>query len=201
MVATVVPETFTLVQFDAARIRAVIEQLLPDVGLAPDVDVTVQVDEGVPMGRAEVVSVDPIVVEVEGGAFEDPKRPRQLSEAGTADVLGRLLLRVRDRRDPAFGDPPPDAELTLAHRVAWDVHCVGRLARRGYRAQRQRRLYGSHDPRLRRRGGRRLDALDAEQLTWPEIVRSAMRVALAGRHGLNGRTNSNDPALSAEVVR
>lgn len=172
MVATVVPETFTLVQFDAARIRAVIEQLLPDVGLAPDVDVTVQVDEGVPMGRAEVVSVDPIVVEVEGGAFEDPKRPRQLSEAGTADVLGRLLIRVRDRRDPAFGDPPPDAELTLAHRAAWDVHGVGRLARRGYRAQRQRRLYAFRTTHgFNDAADAAFDRLwDAEQLTWAEIV-------------------------------
>ena len=56
-------------------------------------------------------------------------------------MLGRLLLQALDRRDPAFGDPPPDDALSVAHRVAWDVYAVGRLQRLGYRAQRQRRLY------------------------------------------------------------
>lgn len=171
MTVTVTPDTFTLVSFDASVITEIIEHLLPDVGL-DGVDVTLDIDERVPMNRAEVVSVDPIVLEVEGGALEHPKLPRQLSKEDTADVVGRLLLRVRDRRDPAFGDPPSDAELPMDHKAAWDVYCVGRLAAKGYRAQRQRRLYS-----FRNRHGF-TDAADAAfdrlwtatDLTWPDIT-------------------------------
>lgn len=172
MGVTVTPEEFTLVLFQHDAIVEVLERLLPDIDLGDDVDVTVNVDERVPMGRADVISVDPVVLEVEGGALEDPKLPRQLSVDGTADILGRLLLRVRDRRDPAFGDPPPDEELSLAHKSAWDVYCVGRLARKGYRPQRQRRIYA-----FRNRHGF-TDAADAafeklwtaDGLTWADIV-------------------------------
>jgi hypothetical protein len=166
------PESFTMVKFDAAEIAAITAELLDEVGLE-DRDVTVEVDETTPLGRARVTSVEPVVLAVESGAVEDPKRPRELGRHDTADVIGRLLLRVRDRLDPAFGDPPPDDELPLPLSVAWDVHCVGRLARLGYRAQRQRRLYI-----FRNRHGF-TDAADAafdrlwnaESLTWSEIER------------------------------
>ena len=172
MTITVTPDEFALVSFDNAEIVGIIERLLPAVGLPTDVDITLDVDEGVPLGRADVTSIDPIVLDVEGGALEDPKVPRHLSAEGTADVVGRLLLRVRDRLDPAFGDPPADDSLSLAHQVAWDVYCVARLARHGYRAQRQRRLYA-----FRNRHGF-TDAADAafeklwtaETLTWSQIA-------------------------------
>lgn len=167
---TVTPEAFTYVQFDAARIAAVVERLLDDIGL--DGPVRVEVDEASPLGRARVVSFDPLVVTVEGGALEDPRHFRQLSDASTADILGRLLFRVRDRFDPAFGDPPPDDALALPHATAWDAYCVGRLARLGYRSQRQRRLY-----HFRNRHGF-TDAADTafarlwdgEGLTWADVV-------------------------------
>lgn len=182
MTVTVTPDTFSLVLFDAAAIRAVVERLVPDVGLPADVDVSLHVDERVPLGRAEVVSVDPIALEVEGGALEDPKRPRHLSEVTAADVLGRLLLRVRDRRDEAFGDPPPDAELSLAHRAAWDVTCVGRLARAGYRPQRQRRLYAFRTTHgFTDVADAAFDQLwRADGLTWADIV-AISDTALAAR--------------------
>ena len=44
-------------------------------------------------------------------------------------MLGRLLFRAADRLDPAFGDPPPDPELTHAEHTAWDAYAVGRYAR------------------------------------------------------------------------
>ena len=173
MAVVVTPTEFTLVLFEHQAIVGVLEHLLPDIGLDGDVDVTVNIDERVPMGRADVISIDPIVLEVEGGALEDPKRPRQLSVDGTADIFGRLLLRVRDRRDPAFGEAPADGALSLAHKSAWDVYCVGRLARKGYRPQRQRRVYA-----FRNRHGF-TDAADAafeqlwtaDGLTWADIER------------------------------
>ena len=169
MAVTVTPETFTMVSFDAAEIAAVAERLARQIGI--DRDIRIEVDETTPLGRARVQSTDPVVLSVESGALEDPKRPRQMGQDDSADVLGRLLLRVRDRLDPAFGDVPGDDELSLPVSVAWDVYCVGRLARLGYRAQRQRRLY-----HFRNRHGFS-DAADAaferlwtaDDLTWADI--------------------------------
>jgi len=136
---TITPEEFKFVFFDGARIAAVTEKLLGEVGV--DRDVTIEVDESTPLGRARVTSTEPIVLSVESGAFEDAKRPRHLSERATADVVGKWLYRVRDRLDPTFGSPPADEDLTLSQTTAWDTYCVGRMARLGYPVQRQRRLY------------------------------------------------------------
>jgi hypothetical protein len=141
MTVTVTPETFAFVEFDAAEITAIVEKLIPDVGLGVGTDIALHVDEKVPMGRADIVSLDPIALEVEGGALENPKVPRHLSVDGASDVLGRLLLRVRDHLDAGFGAPTLGTEIELRHKVAWDVYCVARLTRKGYRAQKQRRLY------------------------------------------------------------
>src|SRR5262249_9526330 len=56
---------------------------------------------------------------------------------------GRLLFRVKDRRSDGFGEPAADADLTMPQSVAWDVYCIGRLVRLGFRHydNRQRRLY------------------------------------------------------------
>jgi hypothetical protein len=136
---TVTPEQWRFVAFDGGRIAAVAERLLDEVGL--DVDVRIEVDETTPLGRVQVASLDPLVITAESGGFEDLQRPRQLSEVAVADVLSRVLHRVRDRLDPAFGDPPADEDLTLQQSSAWDTYAVGRAARLGYPVQRQRRLY------------------------------------------------------------
>ena len=169
---SVTPEQFTMVHFDAPRIAAVVERLVGEVGLPESTEVRVEVDESTPLGRAKVVSMDPITITVESGALEDAKRPRQLSEDGSADVIGRLLFRVRDRLSGGFEDTPSDDEVPLPHSVAWDVYAVGRLARLGYRSQRQRRLY-----HFRNRHGF-TDAADAaferlwsaDSLSWGEIT-------------------------------
>jgi hypothetical protein len=129
------------------------------------------VDEQEPLGRTTVQSLDPISITVEGGAFEDAKRPRQMSDRGIVDVLGRLLFRVKDRLDPAFGDPPPDDALTLQQQTAWDAYAVGRAERAGLPTQASRRLY-----HFRNRHGFS-DVADrvfarlwaAESLTWADI--------------------------------
>ena len=143
MALTVTPEKFSLVSFDRDELLDVLTGLIADVGLPADLDVTVDVDETTPLGRAQLTSYEPIVIAIESGALEDPKKPRQLSRTGSADVLGRLLFRVRDRRDPAFGEPPADTEIPLRQSVAWDVYSVGRLVRLGHKHydNRQRRLY------------------------------------------------------------
>lgn len=173
MAVTVTPETFTLVEFDSATIAAITKKLVRQIGLPRGIDVTVDVDERVPLGRAELLSIDPVVLQIEGGALEDGKRPRHLSADGAADIIGRLLFRARDRLDPDFGEVPADDALSLALANAWDVYATGRLVQLGYRSQRQRWLYA-----FRNRHGftdvaddafaRLWDA--ASPMTWPQIV-------------------------------
>jgi hypothetical protein len=172
MAVTVSPDEFALVDFDAVTIAALATQVVRAVGLPDDLDLTIEVDETTPLGRARVTSVEPAVVAVQSGAFEEPTAPRQFSERATADVLGRLLFRLGDRLAPAFGGPPADAELPLPHETAWDTYAAARLHRVGYPSQRQRRLYA-----FRTRHGF-TDVADrafqrlwtADDLTWSDIV-------------------------------
>ena len=91
-------------------------------------------------------------------------------------------MRVRDRLDPAFGDPPPDKELSVQQHTAWDAYAVGRCARLGLPTQRQRRLY-----HFRIRHGftdvadRVFDRLwTATDLTWADI-QAASAEAMAAK--------------------
>jgi hypothetical protein len=174
LTVTVTPETFNLVSYDSGEIASIVNELIAAIKLPNDLDIRIEVDESTPLGRAMIASTDPLVISVESGALEDPKRPRNLSRTGSADVLGRLLFRVRDRLDPEFGDPPADGDLTLPQSVAWDAYCIGRLVRLGFKHydNRQRRLY-----HFRNRHGFS-DAADeafdklwtADNLTWSDIT-------------------------------
>lgn len=184
---TVEPAEFTLVDYDADVIRTTIEKLVTDIGLGVD-RLVVEVDEGSPLGRASVESTDPLHLKFEGGAFEDPKRPRKLGRGAVVDAVGGQLLLHKDRTDPAFGAPDDEDDLELAYKVAWRIYAAARLARLGYRAQRQRRLY-----QFRNRCGftdaadEAFDVLwDREDLTWADItgaVDGALEFREAARAG------------------
>ena len=113
-----------------------------------------------------------MTITVEGGAFEDTQRFRQFSEENARLVLGRLLFRAADRLDPAFGDPPPDPQLTHAEHTAWDAYAMGRYSRRAeVDGGRDRRRYafrlrlGFNDA-----ADRAFDRLwAASDLTWADI--------------------------------
>lgn len=180
---TVTPETFTMVDFDAAEIAEIAARVIDQADITGVDELRIEIDETSPLARARLASEDPLVLAVEGGAFEDTRRPRQLSPDRTADTVGRYVMKVADRRGGAFADAPPDDELTLAQAVAWDVYCVGRLSRSGLKGQRKRRLY-----QFRNRHGF-TDAADAafeelwnaEGLTWADVdrVSTAAREVLA----------------------
>lgn len=170
---TLEPPEFKLVDFDPAEVVAVVEGLLDTIGL--DRPVRLEVDQTTPLVHAEVRSIDPLVLFCESGALEDPRRLRQLSRSGAENVLGRLLYRVRDRLDPAFGDPPPEDELTLQQQAAWDAYAIGRLVRQGHShfEEQQRRLYQF---RTRHGFSDHGDAIFAElwagvDLTWADLAR------------------------------
>jgi len=175
------PEEFAVVFFDAARIKELADDVVRKVGLPDGVGLSIEVLEQEPLGRTSVTSLDPITVSVEGGAFEDAKRPRHMSDGSVVDVLGRLLFRAKDRLDPAFGDPPPDDQLDLQHHTAWETYCVGRCERAGLRPSKPRRLY-----HFRNRHGFTdvADAVferlwNAEGLTWPDIDAACAETAAA----------------------
>lgn len=178
---TVTPQTFNFVSFDAARIQEITARVADQIGLGADAVITVEVDERTPLGRARVDSLDPIALHVEGGAIEDPTAPRTLSDRLTADVIGRLLLRAKDRATGGFDDAPPDGELTLQQQTAWDTYCMGRLERLGYDVRQPRRLY-----HFRNRHGFN-DVVDgvfarlwsADGLTWVDLEAACQETAAA----------------------
>ena len=134
------PQEFTYVLFDAAAIAGAVEGFLERTGMG-DRDVRIEVDETSPIARVQVQPGDPIVVQAESGAFEDARRPRELSELAVVTAVGRMLLRLQDREDEGFREAPSDDELTLAQSAAWDVVSIARLGRLGYEVNRQRWLY------------------------------------------------------------
>ena len=167
----VTPATFTLVSFDAAEIAGLTVRAAEMGGISTG-SIRVDVDESVPLAMSKVTDGDPIVLWVEGGAFEDPRTVRKLSPHAVQTVAVRLLTRIADRHTPAFADAPPDDELSLPQLDAWDVWVLGRASRKGLGVNRQRWLY-----RFRNRHGF-TDAADrafehlwsAETLTWSELV-------------------------------
>ena len=166
------PDTFKLVDFDPAELKALIDGLLDVVGL--DQPVTLEIDQTTPLGHTAIRSIDPIVLFAESGALEDPRQLRALNPAGARIELGRMLFRVRDRLDTAFGEVPDDDAISLQEQAAWDAYAVGRIVRAGhsYYDERQRRLYqfrtrhGFSDA-----GDAAFAALwDGVDLTWPKIA-------------------------------
>lgn len=142
---TVTPERFSLVDYDSATIAAVADDLIENIGLPSGFRLRFDVDEETFMGLSELDEIDPevpmAVLSAGSGALEDPLKPRQFSQTAATNVLGRHLMRIRDRLTPGFGDPGPDKDLSLPLTAAWDSYAVGRLGRLGYPVKRQRRLY------------------------------------------------------------
>ena len=176
---TVTPETFTMVDYDGARIAALVSQVADDIGLPPDTQIRVDVDEHTPLGASSLASLDPIVIKVESGALEDAKNPRHLSERNVIGLSARLLFRAHDRSTPAFADAPADADLTPSQAVAWDVYSVGRTARLGYPSPRGRRLYHF---RIRHGFSDKTDDVferlwSGENLTWADIAAACKETA------------------------
>lgn len=173
MNVTVDPPAFSFVDYDSDRIAAVAAEVAALAGLPDDVRLQVVVEEENPFGKtATVVDGRSVTITVEGGAFEDTQRFRQFSEENARLVLGRLLFRAADRLDPAFGDPPPDPQLTHAEHTAWDAYAIGRYSRRAeVDGGRDRRRYafrlrlGFNDA-----ADRAFDRLwAASDLTWADI--------------------------------
>ena len=182
---TVAPATFNFVLYDGDHIAELAAGVAGRIGLPDDLELHVDVDEASMLQRVEVVEAGGgrVVVRVQGGAFEDRKRRRELSDDAVRSTLARVLYRVRDRMDPEFGPAPRDAELDLQQLTAWDAYSLGRAQRSGLADERGRRHY-----HFRNRHGFN-DVADAvferlwagSGLTWADIEQACAETAAARR--------------------
>jgi hypothetical protein len=190
-----VPEAFSLVDFDAGELSGLLADAASRVGLPDGLEVRVEIDEVLPAPLA--VSLADLVdgrgeVWFTGGALEDTTRARHLDRAKAGAELVGALLRVRDRLGP-FADAPGDLRLDDRQRAAWDVHAEARAARVGIagRAPRRRYLF-----RLACGFSDRVDEIfevlwAAERLTWAEVRElTASLGAPPGRSAATGRSPS-----------
>jgi hypothetical protein len=179
---TVTPETFTLVNFDSTRIAELASRIAEDAGIAADTEIRIEVDETNPFGRTAVESLDPLVIKAEGGSFEDPKRPKQMSEKSIAESLGRILYCAADRLSGSFEAAPADAALTMQQQTAWDAYALGRCARAGLPVAQPRRQYAFRNRHgFTDRADAAFDRLwNAEGLTWADIEAVCAETAAAG---------------------
>ena len=76
---SVTPESFEMVFYDAAVIGEVVAEVAERLGF--EETITLEIDEGSPLGRSKITSYDPIELWVDGGALENTKRPRQFGTA------------------------------------------------------------------------------------------------------------------------
>jgi hypothetical protein len=140
---TVTPETFELIDFDAAEIAAVAASVADAVALPDEAAIRIELDEAVMMGKSTSrLDGTTVVIEATGGAFESLRKVRTFDETRARNVLGASLLRARDRLDPAFGEAPADDDLDVHQETAWATYIEGRLARLGVvEGRAQRRIY------------------------------------------------------------
>lgn len=180
-VVSVTPETFELVEFDAAAIGRIASEVADAVGLDPGAPVAVHVDEAVMMGKLRSrVEGGGIVVDVTGGAFESLRQARRFDETRCRTVLGLALMRARDRLDPSFGDPPADDDVSVRLETAWAAYIEGRLHRLAViKGRPQRRIYHF---RVRHGFSDTVDRVfehlwTAEQLTWADLEAASAEAA------------------------
>jgi hypothetical protein len=171
---TITPARFTLVPYDAGEIKALVEEGAALAGIPSGVEIALTVDEELlaPLnGHMSDVVDGRIVLWISGGNFEDNKRPTHFSADQARVDLAVMLLRAQDRLSDDFASAPPDAQLTLGERTAWDTYAVGRALRLGVDARRPRQLY---DFRLQHGFTDAADAAfarcwEAEHMTWEGI--------------------------------
>jgi hypothetical protein len=140
----VIPQEFTYVNYDAATIASLTEELAARVGLPDDVAILVEVDEELPLpltGSAVNIVDGKVVLWFSGANFEDGKHRMSFDEPAARNELAVSLFRARDRLLPAFADAPPDEDLSDAQRGLWEAWADGRAERLGEAVRPVRRQY------------------------------------------------------------
>jgi hypothetical protein len=141
---TVSPDPFTLIAYDAAEIRSIIEDAAALIDFPRDVDIHLDVDEELfaPLtGHMTDVVDGTAVLWISGANFEDTRKPRTFSASQAREDLLVMLLRAKDRLSDDFAAAPADRELSRGERAAWDAYAIGRAERLGFLVRRQKQLY------------------------------------------------------------
>jgi hypothetical protein len=128
----VIPERFTLIDYDAAEIAAMVEDVVALVGFPPNMNIELTVDEELfaPLtGHMSDLVDGQARLWISGANFEDKKAPQHFAPQQARDDLVVMMLRANDRLSEAFAAAPADAEITRAERAAWDVYANGRAQR------------------------------------------------------------------------
>ncbi|HEY3831206.1 MAG TPA: hypothetical protein VGO03_02835 [Acidimicrobiia bacterium] len=174
MTVTVRPDPFILVLYDNATVRGIVDDVAAQVQFPAAVDIDLTVDEGLPhpiLGTNADIVDGVATLWVSGGNFESRDSPRAFSERHARADITHMLLRAKDRVGGGFEAAPPDSELTLGERQAWDTYTWGRVARLGHNVHRQKRLY---DFRMQHGFSDASDAAferlwSAESMTWDGV--------------------------------
>jgi hypothetical protein len=170
----VIPETFTLVEFDAGVIAGLAEELAAKAGVPDDVDVRIEIDEELPLpltGSTSDVVDGSASLWFAGANFEDGRHRKKFDQPVARTELALALLRAADRLVGAFTDAPTDENLADGQRQAWETWAEGRAGRLGEATRRVRRQYhfrlynGFTDV-----ADAAFDRLwSADSFTWPEL--------------------------------
>jgi len=180
----VVPETFTLVHFEAGVIAGLAEELAAKAGVPDDVDVRIEVDEELPLpltGSTSDVVDGSATLWYSGANFEDGRHRTRFDEPVARTELAMGLLRAADRLVGGFTDAPADEDLADGQRHAWETWAEGRAGRLGEVTRRVRRQY------LFRLYNGFTDIADAafdrlwsaDAFTWPELQELCAQCAAA----------------------
>jgi hypothetical protein len=182
----VTPDPFTVVPYEVPVLAGLLEEAAALVGFPANVEIDLDVDEDLPhplVGTASDVVDGRAVLWMSGGNLEDPQHTRAFSEPTARLELTQMLLRAHDRLGEGFASAPPDVELSLAERVAWDVWTHARTGRLGLPTRRTRILY---DFRLQHGFTDAADAAfdrlwNAETVTWDGLREICKETGAADR--------------------
>jgi hypothetical protein len=180
------PDPFTVVPYEVPVIAGLVEEAAALIDFPATVEIHLEVDEDLPhplVGTASDVVDGRAVLWMSGGNLEDPQRTRAFSESTARLELTQMLLRANDRLGEGFTSAPPDVELSLAERAAWDVWTHARAGRLGLPTRRTRILY---DFRLQHGFSDAADAAferlwDAETITWDGLREICKETGAADR--------------------
>ena len=127
----VIPETFTMVNFDHARLVELAEEVAGRVGIPADLEVRVEIDEGSPLGRTKLASVDPVTLWMQGGALEFQRTVDKIFSLGGfrgESEENPIQLARRFRELAGFTDEENDEIAEIARQAQEEAAAISQAA-------------------------------------------------------------------------
>jgi hypothetical protein len=140
----ITPDPFTIVPYEVSVIARLVEQAAALIGFPPEVEIDLEVDEDLPHPLVYTTSdvvAGRAVLWMSGGNLEDTHRTRVFNEQSARREITQTVLRANDRLSEGFASAPPDSDLSLGERIAWDTWALGRVGRLGIEVRPDRMRY------------------------------------------------------------